>query len=171
MPKRLSQIHLVDDAPSQLSLCSHESRPRFAKHRAHLSEQALSRPVPKARLDLPLALGEEENQAMHVLCARALHFSHGVPEVSNTRLEEVESASNVSRFCRSLLVESAWRSPWRKKKQATPARKTHEKHVFEGSGATCKVQNTKALTIHSKYEIHAGENKVGCGAHRPPMPL
>jgi hypothetical protein len=35
-----------------------------------ISEQALSRPVPKARLDLPLALGEEENQAMHVLCAR-----------------------------------------------------------------------------------------------------
>jgi hypothetical protein len=58
-----------------------------------------------------------------------------------------------------------------KKKKATPARKTHEKHVFEGSGATCKVRNTKALTIHSKYEIHAGENKVGCGAHHPPMPL
>jgi hypothetical protein len=55
-----------------------------------------------------------------------------------------------------------------KKKKATPARKTHEKHVFEGSGATCKVRNTKALTVRSKYEIHAGENKVGCGAHHPP---
>jgi hypothetical protein len=78
----------------------------------------------------------------------------------------------------SLLVESAWRSPWREKKIISapkkipaPAHKTHEKHVFEGSGATCKVQNTKALIVRSKYEIHAGENKVGCGAHHPPMPL
>ena len=109
---------------------------------------------------------------MRVVRKRACTFSHGIPEVSNTRCEQVEPASNerFSRFCMLLLVESgiaksvAEKLSHEKEKinVPRPARRTH---VFEGSGGTCKVRNTKALTMRSKYELHAGENKVGCGAH------
>lgn len=85
---------------------------------------------------------------MRVVRKRACTFSHGIPEVSNTRCKQVESASNerFSRFCMLLLVESEWRSPWRGNCLTEKKKKeSHTRHV----GRTC----LKEVAGLVRYEI------------------
>jgi hypothetical protein len=79
-------------------------------------------PIPagtESSIGSAVSSGEEENQAMHVLCASALHFSHGIPEVSNTRWRKWSPLAS-ARCC---LWKVGWRSPWRKKSCLSPEEK------------------------------------------------
>jgi hypothetical protein len=68
---------------------------------------------------------------MRVVRKRACIFSHGIPEVSNTRCEQVESASNerCSRFCMLLLVESGMAKSVAEKLSHEKKKLCHARHV------------------------------------------
>jgi hypothetical protein len=108
---------------------------------------------------------------MRVVRKRACIFSHGIPEVSNTRCEQVESASNerFSRFCMLLLVESGMAKSVAEKLSHEKKELCHARHVrrtcLKEVAGLVRYEIPRRLTMRSKYELHAGENKVGCGAH------
>jgi hypothetical protein len=68
---------------------------------------------------------------MRVVRKRACIFWHGIPEVSNTRCEQVESASNerFSRFCMVLLVEGGMAKSVAEKLSHEKKKLCHARHV------------------------------------------
>jgi hypothetical protein len=103
-------------------------------------------------------------------CCACVRSSHGIPEVSNARwvvhfarFSFLHVFARGERMARSGVSEVLSRKRNLQPSPARHARRTQRTCSKEVAGLA-KVLYTKTLTGHGSNELHAGENKVDCGA-------